>query len=143
MSDLIVKVIARFMMPFIQIYGAYIILYGHLSPGGGFAGGTVIASSLILYILAYGLTAENRRLPDSYTRIIESGGVLFFCVIGLFGIILGKNFLANKAAGFPLGDLGRLFSGGTIVLIALAIGIKVTSSMITLFSHLTEDKSDH
>lgn len=143
MSDIIVKVIARFMIPFIQVYGLYIIIYGHLSPGGGFAGGAIVATSLILYILAFGLTLENKRLSDEWTRVLESGGTLFFCFIGLLGIFLGSNFLANNDAGFHLGNYGDLISGGSIFLLTVAIGIKVSSSMISLFSHfLEEDKDD-
>lgn len=143
MDDIIVKVVARFMIPFIQVYGIYLILHGHLSPGGGFAGGTIIASSLILYILAFGFTPDNKRLSDSWTRIIESGGTLFFCLIGLLGILLGNNFLSNRVAGFPLGNLGDLISGGSVFILTVAIGLKVTSSMLSIFSHLVDDDVQH
>ncbi|PKM70436.1 MAG: sodium:proton antiporter, partial [Firmicutes bacterium HGW-Firmicutes-18] len=55
MDDLIVKNITKIVTPFIQLYGIFIILHGHISPGGGFAGGAIIGASLILYTLAFGL----------------------------------------------------------------------------------------
>lgn len=140
MRDLIVKAVARFMIPFIQVYGCYIVLFGHLSPGGGFAGGTIIASSLILYVLAFGLQLEIERFPEATARIIESSGALVFSAIGLLAIFLGSRFLGNQAAGMPMGIPGRLLSGGTIFVLTTAIGAKVASTMITLFSHLIEEE---
>ncbi len=140
MRDLIVRVVARFMIPFIQVYGLYIVLYGHVSPGGGFAGGTVMAASLILYVLAFGVRLEEKRLPEWLARSIESLGAILFVVLGLVGLFNGTTFLANAGAGFPLGTPGRLFSGGAIFILTFAIGMKVFSTMITLFSHLVEEE---
>lgn len=142
MRDLIVQVIARFIIPFVQIYGLYIVLYGHLSPGGGFAGGTVIASSLILYVLAFGVHSEEELLPESWTRIIESLGALMYVAVGIVGILLGSRFLGNQVAGFPMGVPGRLLSGGMIFVLTTVIGIKVASTMITLFTHLIEEEKE-
>jgi multicomponent Na+:H+ antiporter subunit B len=142
LSDIIVRVVTRLMIPYLQLYGLYIILYGHNSPGGGFAGGTVIASSLILYVLAFGIDDEDLRLSPSVARIIESCGALAYVGIGLGGILLGANFLSNKAAGFPLGIPGRVFSGGTIVLLTVSIGLKVASTMITLFVNIAEKEGE-
>ena len=141
MRDLIVRVIARFMIPFIQVYGLYIILYGHVSPGGGFAGGTVMAASLILYVLAFGVHSGENRLPEWLARTIESAGALVFVTVGLTGLFRGTTFLANAAAGFPLGIPGRLLSAGSIFILTFAIGMKVFSTMITLFSHLAEEET--
>jgi len=138
--DLIVRVIARFIIPFIQVYGLYIVLYGHVSPGGGFAGGTVMASSLILYVMAFGARSEKRRLPEWVARSIESAGAVFFVAIGLVSLFQGTTFLANQAAGFPMGIPGRVFSAGAIFLLTFGIGMKVFSTMITLFTHLIEEE---
>lgn len=142
LSDIIVQVVTRTMIPYLQLYGLYIILYGHNSPGGGFAGGTVIASSLILYVLAFGIDDADLRLSGSLARIIESCGALAYVGIGLSGIALGANFLSNKGAGFPLGIPGRVFSGGTIVLLTISIGLKVASTMITLFTNVAEKEGE-
>lgn len=138
-DDIILQTIAKLMVPFIQVYGAYIILNGHLSPGGGFAGGTLIGSSLILYALSYDVQRGMERYPRQYAKFLESMGGISFITIGLFSMVRGGTFLSNNLFS-SLGTTGTLFSGGTIVLISLAIGVKVASTVVTLFYHLFEEK---
>jgi len=95
---------------------------------------------LIFYVLAYGISSEEKRVPESVTRVVENAGALFYALVGVFGVLLGAQFLSNGAAGFPLGTPGRLFSGGTIFILTSAIGLKVASTMITLFTHLSEEE---
>ncbi|KAB3534154.1 sodium:proton antiporter [Alkaliphilus pronyensis] len=139
MDNLIVKTITRLIVPFIQIYGIFIILHGHISPGGGFSGGAVLGASMILYTLSYGLTAANKKLPHKVTGVFESGGIIWYVLLGLVGIFLGGSFLSNKEVGFFMGKAGDVISGGFIPLITAAIGLKVASTMITLFHTIIEE----
>ncbi len=139
MDDLIVKTITRIVVPFIQLYGLFIILHGHISPGGGFAGGAIIGASLILYTLAFGLEAGHKAAPHGITSKIETGGILWFVFLGLIGILAGGSFLGNQTAGFPMGTFGNILSGGLIPLATLGIGFKVASTMITLFHNTIEE----
>ena len=140
MDDLIVKNITKIVTPFIQLYGIFIILHGHISPGGGFAGGAVIGASLILYTLAYGLDEGHKLAPHNLTSIVESGGILWFVLLGMVGILFGGRFLDNQSAGFYMGGFGNIISGGLISLATIGIGLKVASTMITLFhSTIQED----
>jgi len=141
MNDLIVKLISRLLIPFIQLYGIYIILHGHLSFGGGFSGGALVGSSLMLYAIIFGLKESVKKLPHSVSQFIESFGVLAYIIIGFIGMILVGSFLSNKSAGFSLGEFGTLFSAGMIPLLTLAIGIKVASTMITLLQRLLKEDS--
>lgn len=144
MDDLVGRSICRFLVPFIQLYGAYLVFYGHLSPGGGFAGGAVMASSIILYALAFGRAAGEQRISHNLAHALESGGGLWYILIGLIGIVGAGSFLANRAGGFFLGVPGQLFSSGMIMLLALGIGLKVAGTMVTLFFNLiTEVDDDH
>jgi len=136
MEDIVVRSVARLLVPFIQLYGLYVIFHGHLSPGGGFSGGAIVASSMILYGLSFNLESGTRKLSHDFSSLLESGGALWFLLIGLIGILAGSNFLANRVAGVPLGTPGQLFSSGIIFLLALGIGAKVASTMITLFYSL-------
>ncbi|MBS4022952.1 MAG: MnhB domain-containing protein [Dethiobacter sp.] len=138
MEDIIVRYISRMLVPFVQLYGLYVILHGHLSPGGGFSGGAVVASSMILYALAFNLAEGTKKLSHDASSVLESGGALIFAGMGLFAILLGTNFLGNRVAGFPLGTPGNLFSSGAIMVITAGVGIKVASTMITLFYTLIE-----
>ncbi len=140
MNDLIVKTVTKLIMPFIQLYGIYVILHGHLSPGGAFAGGAIMGASYILYTLAFGIHEGHKKAPHEITSKIESGGILFFIGLGLVGIVSGGFFLENLSAGFPPGVVGTLLSGGLIPLATFAIGMKVASTIVTLFHRTIEEE---
>ncbi len=142
MDDMIVKTITRIIVPFVQIYGIFIILHGHISPGGGFSGGALFGTSLILYTLIFGVSNAQKKFSHRASEMAESGGILIYVLIGLVGIFTAGYFLSNQAAGFPMGEPGSLLSAGMIPLLMIAIGIKVASTMITLFHTLiTEDRT--
>ncbi|MFW5893073.1 MAG: MnhB domain-containing protein [Bacillota bacterium] len=139
MNDVILKTTARLIVPFVQLYGIYIILHGHLTPGGGFAGGALIGTSLILYTLVFGTKRAERKFSHRMSAIAESGGLLLILVIGLVGLFNAGWFLTNLEAGFLKGEAGTLFSAGFIPILMIGIGIKVASTMITLFHTLIEE----
>jgi multicomponent Na+:H+ antiporter subunit B len=138
MEDLIVRYVSRIVVPFVQLYGLYVVFHGHLSPGGGFSGGAIIGASMILYALSFNLAAGAKKVSHDFSMVMESSGGLIYAGVGLLAILLGANFLGNKVAGFPLGTPGNLFSGGTIMIVTFGVGIKVASTMITLFYSLIE-----
>jgi multicomponent Na+:H+ antiporter subunit B len=141
MQDLILTMIVRLILPFIQIYGIYIVVHGHLSPGGGFPGGAILGASMILFALAFNLKEGSSKISHDTSTLLESGGALSFATLGILGVLVGTNYLSNKAAGYPLGTAGNLFSSGMIFLVTLAIGVKVASTFITLFFNLVEGKT--
>lgn len=136
MEDQIVRIICRIIVPFIQVYGLFIIIFGHLSPGGGFAGGAIAAASMVLFALSFNLEAGSKKISEENASLLESGGALVFVLAGVVALVLGANYLTNLEAGFPMGTPGRLFSAGIIPVITLGLGLKVTSSIVTLFYHL-------
>ncbi len=139
MNDRLLYTIVKLMLPVIVVYGIFIILHGHVTPGGGFSGGAILGAALILYGLTFGQDASLKLFPESVSKRLESGGVLVYIGIGLIGLVLGGAFLTN-AGVFPLGDPGNILSGGMIPLLMIAIGIKVGSTMMTLFNALLEDE---
>lgn len=142
MEDRIVRIICRFIVPFIQVYGIYIIVHGHLSPGGGFAGGAIVGASMVLFALAFNLSEGSKKIPSSTASLLESGGALGFAFMGLLAIVMGGAYLSNKAAGFGPGVPGTLLSAGAIPIITVFIGIKVTSTIVTFFYHLVEGEDN-
>ncbi|MFP4478678.1 MAG: MnhB domain-containing protein [Candidatus Izemoplasmatales bacterium] len=140
MNDIIIKNITRIIIPFAQIYGIFIILNGHISPGGGFAGGAVIGTTLILYTLVFGREKGKKKFSHRTSEIAESGGIMLFVFVGIVGIIFAGSFLTNLEAGFPSGELGVVLSGGFIPILMIGIGIKVTSTMISLFNLLIDEE---
>jgi len=118
----IVKTASAFLFGFIVLFGAYIFVHGHLTPGGGFPGGSVIASAYLLLYLAYPKYAADH----SKLSVLESLAGLTFLVTGLLGIIFGGHFLYNF---LPYGVPRYLFSAGVIPVIYVAVGIKVGSEL--------------
>lgn len=127
------------MMPILQMYGIYIIAHGAASPGGGFAGGSVLGLSMMLYTLVWGREKSLKKMPPKATSILVSFGPLWYASMGFVGIIWGTRFLMNKGAGVPVGTPGSLFSGGLIAIITAGVGLKVASTMLSLFHILTEE----
>lgn len=127
---LIVRTLARLLFPFTFLFGVYVVVHGHLTPGGGFPGGVIIAASFIMLILAYGIERVQQRIGFTRTEVLESIGGLAIAILGLFGILMGVAFLQNV---FPLGELGQLFSGGSLPLLYLGVGVKVTAGILLIF----------
>lgn len=128
--SLIVKTITRLTVGLILLYGIYIVLHGHLSPGGGFAGGVIIALSFIHLMLAFGRDFALKKLDDARASILESLGGIMFLSIAILGFIGGAffvNFFLNKGEAF------RLFSAGIIPLCNIAICLKVGAGLFLIF----------
>lgn len=141
MRDYIIKRIVILIAPFICIYGFYVILHGASSAGGSFAGGIIFAIGIIAFSTIYGVEKGKKKVPEKVLVLIESYGTLWYVLIGVIGIIKGAPFLANKIAGISIGTPGSLASGGIIYLLGLGVGIRVASTMITLFFTMKEDES--
>ncbi len=129
---LIVRTITDFVAAFIVVFGAYIVLYGHLTPGGGFAGGVILACAFILIMLAHGKDVAFARLGERAAHILDSAGALAFLLIGWIGMTAGFFFLNVFRRGEPF----RLLSSGMILPANIAIAFKVGSSLFLVFSAL-------
>ena len=92
-DDIIIKTLARILVPFIQIYALYVIMHGHHSPGGGFQGGVILAASLILLMITHGVKKTQKRISDKAVALFSSLGVLIYAGIGVLCLILAGNFL--------------------------------------------------
>ncbi|MBN2706996.1 MAG: hypothetical protein JXR89_11210, partial [Deltaproteobacteria bacterium] len=92
-DNLIVKTIIRIFTPFIQLYALYVIAHGHYSPGGGFQGGVILAASIILLALAFGLRRTLTKVTERLTTMLCSTGVFIYGGIGALCILLGGNLL--------------------------------------------------
>jgi multicomponent Na+:H+ antiporter subunit B len=128
----IVQKVTQIICGIIFLYGIYIIIHGHLTPGGGFAGGTIIAGSFILLIIAFGSEFLSLKKEETGSSIVESGAILVFLVIAAIGLLLGGlgiffiNFL-------PQGTVGTLISAGIIPIFNIAVGIEVAAALLTIF----------
>jgi multicomponent Na+:H+ antiporter subunit B len=130
--SLIVQTVARLLAGMLFLYGCYIILHGHLTPGGGFAGGVLVAAAFILMSLAFGSVEGAERSSYSFSSVLESIGGLGFLGLALAGWLAGSYFFSN-AALFGLGRPLQLISGGLIMPANVAIGIKVGAGLVAVF----------
>lgn len=133
----ILDVIARKLSPFILLFGCYLITYGHLSPGGGFQGGVVLASGLILLLLSKGVDFVQELFPVTMIHVAEILGLLGFLAIGMIGFLEGGHFLYNI---FPVETVDEVPHAGFIFLLNLIIGLKVGAGMTLLCYHLLKDE---
>jgi len=91
--DLILRVIAKILIPFIVLFALYVQFHGDFGPGGGFQAGVIGAAGVVFYGLIYGLAAARRVVPDWVVETMVAAGVLIYACVGLAGILLGGNFL--------------------------------------------------
>ena len=139
----IVKTIASWVKVLIILFGIYIILFGHLTPGGGFAGGVILASSYVLLMLAFGKDFVNKNLPLPLCSKLDSVGAIMFIAIAILGVVFGGVFFKNFLVEY--GQKFNLISSGIIPLSNIAIGLKVGASLylvIFLLSSFKRDDSD-
>lgn len=128
-SSFILKTGVRLIFPLLFLLGIYIILYGHLTPGGGFQGGAVIATAILLKFLAY----RNYKLNHIGLTILESFAGITFIILGLIGLYTDGSFLTNFLNS---GTVGTLFSAGLVPIIYILIGIKVGAELSSIISNL-------
>lgn len=138
-EHIIVRVIARILIPFIQLYALYVIAHGEIGPGGGFQGGVIFSASIILYVIAFGMEEARRRISQKMSDLLSSTGALIFAVIGLLCILAGGSYLEYDM--LPLGT-AKLASHLGIYGIEIGIGITVAAVLITIFFETAGRKDD-
>lgn len=147
-DDIIVKTISRILIPFIQLFGLYVIAHGHYSPGGGFQGGVILGASFVLLFLTRGYDEAKTRISEKTVIIFASLGLLIYSGIGLICLFLGGNYLdysklsvllhVNPARARSLGILG----------IETGVGFAVMAVMFSIFFDIStggvlpEDKGE-
>ncbi|MDK2920013.1 MAG: multicomponent Na+:H+ antiporter subunit [Candidatus Petromonas sp.] len=132
MNNVILRETGRIVIPFIQIFGIYVIFFGHLSPGGGFAGGTILGSSLILYRIIFGREKIKEKL--SYKRLM----MMICSALIFYGALKGYSFITGGAHIYapqiPLGTPGKILSGGYLLPLNIAVGIVVSVTIYLFFT---------
>ena len=133
----IFKTAAKLLVPIITMLGIYIFINGHLTPGGGFQGGAVIASAVILMFLAF----PNMEFSHKFFESLESISGIVYVGLAALGAILGLGFLDN--AILPLGKFGQLFSAGAIPVIYSFVGLKVGAELSNILNKFKSVQADN
>ena len=153
---LIVRTAGRLLIPFIFIFGFYIVAHGHLTPGGGFQGGAVIATGVALILVCYYYReCMEKFIPVTSFKLVESAGLMLFICTALAGLVVASGFLFNwlNATGGFFGDAvvyginpGNLYTAGIIPVLNFAIGIEVfgalSAVLMFMFAGLKETTSE-
>jgi len=145
-SGLIVRTAGRLIVPLIFIFGFYLVAHGHLTPGGGFQGGAVIATGVALILICYYYKDSIEKFsPAKNFKLIEASGLLLYICTALSALVLGSSFLFNwlNASGGLFGhavtygiNAGDLFTAGVIPVLNFAIGIEVFGALSVVLLYM-------
>ena len=124
--------ITTILMPVIVLYGLYILCNGHLSPGGGFAGGSILGGALILCETAFGVDKVRSFFNHHIYHAVKVGALVFYAILICYTIYVGANGLPNI---IPLGRPGSILSAGIILPINVAVGLEVACTMYAFYTY--------
>lgn len=130
-NDVILQSVAKILVPPIFIFGIYIILAGHLGPGGGFSGGAVMGAGLILYLNAFGFARTESFFTAKVYRVMSFGALACYSVAKSYSFYTGANHIQSI---IPLGTPGAILSSGLILLLNICVGIVVAGTMYTFYA---------
>lgn len=129
--DAILQKITLILVPVIFLYGFYIILNGHLSPGGGFSGGATVGAGLILYVTTFGFHKTQRFFNEKTYDMVKVGALSLYSVTMIYYFYTGANLIENH---IPLGTPGDILSSGMILPINIFVGLEVACTMYAFFA---------
>lgn len=129
-NDIILQTVAKILVPPIIIFGIYIILGGHLGPGGGFSGGAVIGAGLILYLNAFGFAKTERFFNEKTYKRISFCALACYCIAKSYSFYTGANHIESV---IPLGTPGAILSSGLILVLNICVGMVVAGTMYTFY----------
>jgi multicomponent Na+:H+ antiporter subunit B len=132
-----VRVLGLGLTPPTVLFGIYVVAHGHLTPGGGFQGGVVLATGVLLIYLAGEFDDLHGLYSEAALERSEGLGAGAFVAIGMLGLATGHAFLANV---LPLGTTGSVFSAGTVPLLNMSVGLEIAAGLVllvTTFLHQT------
>lgn len=130
-NDAILQIAACVLVPIIIIFGIYVILNGHLGPGGGFSGGAIIGAGLILYLNAFGFKKTERFFTEKTYKIISFAALSFYCIAKSYSFYTGANHIESI---IPKGTPGAILSSGLILPLNIAVGLVVACTMYAFYA---------
>lgn len=130
-NDIILQMAAKILVPIIMMYGIYVVLNGHLSPGGGFSGGAIIGAGLILYVNAFGFEKASKIMNRKNYAVISVVPLLFYAIAKGYSFFTGANHIES---GIPKGTPGAILSAGLILPLNICVGIVVACTMYHFYT---------
>lgn len=141
--DVIIQTVCRLLLPFIQLYGLYVIAHGHSSPGGGFQGGVILGASFILLCLSHDLQELKKRITQRAILLFCSLGVLIYAGIGFLCLLIGGPYLdySKLHLFLPVNEVEARSLG--IFGIEVGVGITVMAVMVSIFLNLASEEREN
>lgn len=130
-NDIILQRVATCLVPPIMIFGIYLILNGHLSPGGGFSGGAIMGAGLILYVSAFGFKKTERFFTMKTFKAVTFSALGFYALSKSYSFFMGANHLHS---GIPIGTPGNILSAGLILPLNICVGLVVACTMYGFYA---------
>jgi multicomponent Na+:H+ antiporter subunit B len=126
----ILRVVTKFNLPLIVLFGLYVQFHGDYGPGGGFQAGVIVGAALILYALVFGLEAAEHVAPPGVLRVLSAAGVLIYGGTGVANMLLGYDFLDYGSFAPEHPEHGQHYG---ILIVELGVGVTVASTMALIF----------
>ncbi len=130
-NDIILQKIALLLVPVILLFGIYVIVNGHLSPGGGFSGGAIMGAGLILYLNAFGFKLTERFFTSKVYKTVSCGSLIFYCVAKAYSFYTGANHIETF---INPGTPGNILSAGLILPLNICVGFVVACTMYSFYA---------
>lgn len=130
-QNIILEKISFLLVPIILLFGIYVVLNGHLSPGGGFSGGAIIGAGLILFDTSNGNKSSNPFFTEKTFRKVSLSALSCYSIAKGYSFYMGANHLES---GIPLGNAGNICSGGLILILNICVGMVVACTMYAFYN---------
>ncbi|NRA37530.1 MAG: Na(+)/H(+) antiporter subunit B [Planctomycetes bacterium] len=138
-DQLVLRIVAKIMIPFIIVFGLYVITHGEIGPGGGFQGGVVIASAFILFGMIFGKEELEKAFPNTVVLNFAAVGVLIYAGVGVWNLFCGGNFLDYSYIVSSDPQMGEAWG---MTLVEYGVGLTVCTIMIVIYNMITERIGD-
>ncbi len=135
-DQVVLRVITKLLVPFMLVFGCYVITHGEIGPGGGFQGGVILAAGFILYGVVFGKEELHRVVPRRVNDVLAAFGVLLYAGVGIWTMALGGRFL--DYSWIPAKDYGYAEAYG-MTLVEYGVGITVCTVMVTIYDMISEE----
>jgi multicomponent Na+:H+ antiporter subunit B len=135
--SIIVSLACRVIAPFIFVYGIYVIMFGHYSPGGGFQGGTILAANVIMMRMVLGKEVTYKKFPPQMGLILGAIGLIIYAGTGLVALLMGGNFLDYSYLPIGVPDPERRYYG--IFSVDIGIALAVFGVLLSIFDSLSKE----
>lgn len=137
--SVITATVLALLLPFVILFSAYVIVFGHIFPGGGFQGGTILGATWIVFVLIFGLVEAMRKFPLKLRTILEASAILSFGLVGFAGLLVGANFLTFLLPGVAV-PLQHSYSRFFYILLEVGIGIGCATIFTSIYYSMKREE---